>query len=97
MKQRDPTDSQPVSHNPADIISDIYIMIHNGSKITVMKLQQSNFMVGGNYNTMNCAKGPQHQKVENHCTRIRCSQVKMIAHPEIRQVQTSVLAYKRVL
>jgi hypothetical protein len=36
-------------------VSDIYIMIHSSIKITVMKKQQDNFMVGGG--------SPKHEKL----------------------------------
>jgi hypothetical protein len=45
-------------------MSDIYITIHNSSKIIAMK-QQQNIIVGGHHNMKNCIKG----KVENHWTR----------------------------
>lgn len=39
--------SQAVGHDPSgDDIADIYIMSYNSSKITNMKEQQKNFMVG---------------------------------------------------
>ena len=37
--------------------SDIYIIIHNSNKITVITYQQNNFMVGGS---------PQHEELEGH-------------------------------
>jgi hypothetical protein len=44
-------------------ISEIYIMIHNSSKITVRKYQQNKFIVGeGHHNTRNCIKGSQLQE-----------------------------------
>lgn len=35
----------------------IYIMVHNSIKITVMKYQQNNCMVGGHHSLRNCTKG----------------------------------------
>lgn len=35
----------------------VYVMIHNGSKITVMKVQPSQFMVKGHHSMRNCVKG----------------------------------------
>ena len=33
---------------------------HDSSKITVIRLQGNNFMVGGQHNMRNCIKGSQH-------------------------------------
>lgn len=41
-------------------ISDIYIMMHNSSKTTVVKLQQDDFTVVGDHNMRNCVKLSQH-------------------------------------
>jgi len=54
--------SQPVGGNLfknilLDIISYIYITIHNSREIAVMKYQQNNFMVGGHHNMRDCIKG----------------------------------------
>jgi hypothetical protein len=40
--------------------TDVSIMIHNRSKIRVLKQQQNNFMVGGHHNMRNCIEGLQH-------------------------------------
>jgi hypothetical protein len=41
-------------------ISDIYITIHNSTKITVMKQQQNNFMVGDHQSMRSCIEGSKH-------------------------------------
>jgi hypothetical protein len=70
--------SQPVGHNPfgsqmepftevtyqITCLSDIYIMTHKSSKITVMKWWQNTFVVWGGgcqHNMRNCIKGSQQQ------------------------------------
>ena len=40
--------------------TDIYIMIHNSSKITVINSNKNNFMVGGHHSMGSCIKGPWH-------------------------------------
>jgi hypothetical protein len=47
--------SQRLSEN-----TDIYIKIHNSSKIAVTKKQRNNFMARGHHNMRNCVKGSQH-------------------------------------
>jgi hypothetical protein len=47
-------------------ILDIHIMIHNNSKITVMKKQQNDVLIAGHNN---CIKGPSIRKAESHCFR----------------------------
>lgn len=42
--------------------SDIYTIIHNGSKVTVMEQQQDQFYGWGHYNMRSCIKGLQHQE-----------------------------------
>ena len=46
-------------------ISDIYIAIHNSSKITVMKEQQNNVVVGVPITRGTVSKGLSIRKVEN--------------------------------
>lgn len=41
-------------------ILDIYIMIHNRSKLQIWTSNENNFMVGGHHNMRNCIKGSQH-------------------------------------
>lgn len=40
----------------------IYIIIHNRSKITVLKQQWNNVMAGHHHSMKNCIKGPQHDE-----------------------------------
>lgn len=57
-------DSRPVVLSPfwdfpyqISCPSDIYIILHNSSKITVMTDQWNNVMVGAHHDTRNCIKG----------------------------------------
>lgn len=45
---------------PIAFMSDIYVMVYNSSKITVMREQWSNFDVGGHHNSLS------HQENKNH-------------------------------
>lgn len=51
-------------------ILDIYIVIHNNSKITVMKSQLKSFMVGGYHNIGTIVKGHCIRKLDNDCSDI---------------------------
>lgn len=53
--------SQSVNSDPLEKI-DIYIMIQNSSKITVMRYNKNNFMVEGLQNIRKCIKGLRYQE-----------------------------------
>ena len=49
--------TEPVGHDPLrSHASDIYIMIHNSNKMTVMEQEQNKVMVEGHHNMRNCYK-----------------------------------------
>lgn len=52
--------SQPVGPDPFEnSMSAIYIKIHNGGTIAVMKVAMKSFYGCGHHNMMNCMKGSQ--------------------------------------
>ena len=56
--------AHPISH-----ASGMYIMIHNSSKITVVKKQQDHFMVGVSTTGGTGLKGHSIRKAESHWSR----------------------------
>ena len=70
-QQSSTSESQPLQvEYQLSCISDIYIMIHNSSKIIVMKQQWNNFMVGvAKHEALYLRVARGIRKAENHCSR----------------------------